>query len=88
MEKGRMLQWHKKMDSPHGQAGGSPQRQHWGMWRSLGLREGKEPSPGGGWQGKPRVRPPNYRLARWGHGPGTPGWGGGLGILPLPPVIC
>lgn len=26
MEKGRMLQWHKKMDNPHGQAGGSPQR--------------------------------------------------------------
>lgn len=26
MEKGRLLQWHKKMDSPHGQAGGSPQR--------------------------------------------------------------
>lgn len=46
--------------------------QHWGMWRSPGLREGKEPSPGGGWQGKPRVRPPNYRLARAGHEPGTP----------------
>lgn len=54
------------------------------------LREGEEPSQGGSWQERPRVRPPICRLARGCHQPEMEGWGRWGGSLrnpdPYPPT--